>query len=52
METIDRIVGASAAQLSAQSAFKALMGFTDAWNAEVRPKITATLMKRLAGCIE
>lgn len=48
MEVLDRIIGPQHANLTTNEAFDALMAFTNAGHAKVRPKIIQVLFKRLS----
>lgn len=48
MEVFDRLIGAEHANLSPHEAFEALMAFTSAKHAKIRPKIIRVLFKKLS----
>jgi hypothetical protein len=48
IEVFDRLIGAQHANLTPSEAFDALMSFSNAKRATVRPKIFAVLYKRLS----
>lgn len=48
MEVFDRLIGAEHANLSQNEAFDALIAFTAARHAQIRPKIIQVLFKKLA----